>query len=66
MDLRAQASHFYALGARVMDLFEDDDIVDVLIEVRLTWSNQCCAKNSRRFEDVLYKLLTMPTIPQVL
>ena len=34
VDLRAQAAHFYPLGARIMDLFEDDDIVDVLIEVR--------------------------------
>lgn len=33
VDLRAQAAHFYPLGARIMDLFEDDDIVDVLIEV---------------------------------
>lgn len=32
VDLRAQAAHFYPLGARIMDLFEDDDIVDVLIE----------------------------------
>lgn len=33
VDLRAQAPHFYALGARILDLFEDDDIVDVLTEV---------------------------------
>lgn len=33
VDLRAQAPHFYTLGARMLDLFEDDDIVDVLTEV---------------------------------
>lgn len=33
VDLRAQAPHFYALGARTLDIFEDDDIVDILIEV---------------------------------
>lgn len=33
VDLRAQAPHFYPLGARIMDLFEDDDLVDVLTEV---------------------------------
>ena len=36
VDLRAQAPHFYALGARILDLFEDDDIVDVLTEVSET------------------------------
>lgn len=35
VDLRAQAPHFYALGARTLDLFEDDDMVDVLTEVSL-------------------------------
>ena len=35
VDLRAQASHFYELAARVLDLFEEDEIVDVLSEVCL-------------------------------
>jgi len=34
VDLRAQAPHFYALGARILDLFEDDEMVDVLTDVR--------------------------------
>jgi len=34
VDLRAQAPHFYALGARILDLFEDEDVVDVLLDVR--------------------------------
>lgn len=45
VDLRAQAAHFYPLGARIMDLFEDDDIVDVLIEVRFPvgqWHSTAC------------------------
>ena len=33
VDLRAQAPHFYELAARVLDLFEEDEIVDVLNEV---------------------------------
>lgn len=33
VDLRALASHFYELAARVLDLFEEDEIVDVLSEV---------------------------------
>ncbi|MCJ1236251.1 DNA replication protein [Varicellaria rhodocarpa] len=32
VDLRAQAPHFYELAARVLDLFEEDEIVDVLNE----------------------------------
>ena len=34
IDLRSQAPHFYDLGARILELFEGDEIVDVLIEVR--------------------------------
>ena len=34
VDLRAQAAHFYAVGARILELFEEDDLADVLIEVR--------------------------------
>jgi GINS complex subunit 3 len=34
VDLRAQAPHFYALGAKILDLFEDDYITDVLLDVR--------------------------------
>lgn len=33
MDLRAQASHYYELAARVLELFEEEEIVDVLCEV---------------------------------
>ncbi len=28
------ASHFYELAARALDLFDEDEIVDVLVEVR--------------------------------
>lgn len=34
VDVRAQASHFYALGARMLELFEEDEIAQVLTEVR--------------------------------
>ena len=40
VDLRAQAPHFYSLGAKMLEMFEDDDMVDVLMDVSLntaTW-----------------------------
>ena len=33
VELRALAPHFYALGTRVLELFEDDDLADILSEV---------------------------------
>ena len=33
VDLRALAQHFYGLAARVLDLFEEEEIVDILSEV---------------------------------
>jgi len=33
VDLRAQAPHFYALVSRILELFEEEEIVDVLLEV---------------------------------
>ena len=30
VDIRALATHFYALGARMLDLFEEDELADVL------------------------------------
>jgi GINS complex subunit 3 len=35
VDLRALAPHFYGLGARVLDIFDDDELADVLSDVRL-------------------------------
>ena len=32
VDLRALASHFYELAARVLELFEEEEVVDVLSE----------------------------------
>jgi GINS complex subunit 3 len=32
VDLRAQAQHFYSLGARMLELFEEDEVLDVLTE----------------------------------
>lgn len=34
VDLRALAPHFYGLGARILDLFEEDEMVEVLTDVR--------------------------------
>ena len=36
MDLRQLASHFYDLAARVLELFEEEEIVDILSEVRIS------------------------------
>ncbi len=33
VDLRAQAPHFYSLGTRILELFEEEEMVDVLIDV---------------------------------
>ena len=33
VDLRAQAPHFYALGARIMDLFDDPTVLQTLLNV---------------------------------
>lgn len=35
VDVRAQALQFYTLAARMLDLFEEDEMVDVLSEVSL-------------------------------
>ena len=35
MDLRQLASHYYDLAAKVLELFEEEEIVDVLSEVRI-------------------------------
>lgn len=34
VDLRGLAGHFYELAGRVLELFEEEEIVDVLCEVR--------------------------------
>ena len=33
VDIRAQAPHYYALGSKILELFEDDQIVEVLLKV---------------------------------
>ena len=35
VDIRAQAPHYYALGAKILELFDDDQIVDVLLKVTI-------------------------------
>lgn len=34
VDLRALAPHFYHLSERILELFEEEEMADVLIEVR--------------------------------
>lgn len=33
VDLRALAPHFYNLGARILELFEEEEMIDVLSDV---------------------------------
>lgn len=33
VDLRSLAPHFYSLGERILELFEEEELVDVLMEV---------------------------------
>ena len=33
VDLRALAPHFYGLGARILELFEEEEMVDILTDV---------------------------------
>jgi GINS complex subunit 3 len=33
VDLRAQSAHYYGVGGKVLELFEDEAVVDVLIDV---------------------------------
>jgi GINS complex subunit 3 len=33
VDLRALAPHFYNLGARILELFEEEEMIEVLSEV---------------------------------
>lgn len=36
VDLRALAPHFYNLGARILELFEEEDMIEVLSDVRFS------------------------------
>lgn len=36
VDIRAQAPHFYGLGARMLELFEEEEIVEILTDVRFS------------------------------
>ena len=35
VDLRAQAQHFYNIGARMLELFEEEEMVDTLTDVSI-------------------------------
>ena len=50
MDLRQLASHYYELAARVLELFEEEEIVDVLSEVRTLLRNLRGRKAERGYE----------------
>lgn len=75
VDLRALAPHFYSLSERVLELFEEEEMVDVLINVRLPSAHPRRRKEEkkkvtnssyRHLRSALQKLLTMPTTQKVL
>jgi GINS complex subunit 3 len=41
VDLRAQAPHFYDLGARILELFEEEEMIEVLSDV---WQSRHVAR----------------------
>lgn len=42
VDLRALAPHFYNLGARILELFDEDDMIEVLSDVPCSHSLVIC------------------------
>jgi hypothetical protein len=49
VDLRSLAPHFYSLSERVLDLFEEEEMVDVLINVRINPPDCVVLTNSSTF-----------------
>ena len=45
VDLRAQAPHFYALGSKIMELFDDPDVLDTLVDVCTHPMHVSCYRN---------------------
>jgi len=41
VDLRALAPHFYSLGARILELFEEEEMIEVLSDVSCR-AQGCC------------------------
>ncbi|KAL2404273.1 DNA replication complex GINS protein psf3 [Exophiala dermatitidis] len=56
VDLRAQAPHFYALGARIMELFDDRTVLDTLLNVSgdcsIPWKRVLVRSVSRNETDI--------------
>lgn len=42
LDLRALAPHFYSLSERILELFEEEELVDVLINVCIACLHMNC------------------------
>lgn len=79
VDLRALAPHFYGLGVRILELFEEEEMVDILSDVQLDpfislvhslsyirlYANYflVCFTSLRPSRNVPRRLRTTPTIP---
>lgn len=55
VDLRALAPHFYNLGARILELFDEDEMIEVLSDVsnllptrKTIFVNQWCFRRTKR------------------
>lgn len=49
VDIRAQAQHFYNIGARMLELFEEEEMVDILTDVsshQTLFHNSSCSNFS--------------------
>ena len=77
VDLRSLAPHFYSLSERVLDLFEEEEMVDVLINVcinphqtarsyRIPLRFSANLGRDRHSKSAQQKLLTTHITPRVL
>lgn len=69
VDLRSQASHFYRLGVKILQLFEEEEMVDVLSDVSnflvfyiFLFLLHLLSSLNRHSKSAQCKLRTTPTI----
>jgi GINS complex subunit 3 len=62
VDLRALAPHFYGLGARILELFEEEEMIEVLSDVSLHCFRQRLEANVDRLSRLGLQLLLIKLI----
>ena len=70
VDIRAQAQHFYNIGARMLELFEEEDMVDILTNVSSqpcfpTTDHNLMSRTNRRSSNVQQKFQTKRSTHEV-